>query len=68
MLLDELSSLSERNINLEDKIYFSEHHLSHAASAYYPSPFEDAAILTMDGVGSGQQPQFLLVKKILYRH
>ncbi len=51
MLLDELSSLSERDINLEDKIYFSEHHLSHAASAYYPSPFEDAAILTMDGVG-----------------
>lgn len=32
-------------------ILFSEHHLSHAASAFYPSPFEDAAILTMDGVG-----------------
>ena len=30
---------------------FPEHHLSHAASAYYPSPFEDAAILTIDGVG-----------------
>ena len=31
--------------------YFSEHHLSHAASAFYPSPFESAAILTLDGVG-----------------
>jgi len=33
------------------KILFSEHHFSHAASAFYPSPFEEAAILTMDGVG-----------------
>lgn len=33
------------------KILFSEHHLSHAASAFYPSPFEEAAILTIDGVG-----------------
>jgi carbamoyltransferase len=33
------------------KILFSEHHISHAASAFYPSPFEDAAILTIDGVG-----------------
>ncbi len=32
-------------------IYFSEHHLSHAASAFYPSSFDDAAILTIDGVG-----------------
>jgi len=35
----------------EGKILFSEHHLSHAASAYYPSPFNEAIILTMDGVG-----------------
>ncbi len=33
------------------KILFSQHHLSHAASAFYPSPFENAAILTIDGVG-----------------
>ena len=33
------------------ELYFPEHHLSHAASAFYPSPFEDAAILTLDGVG-----------------
>lgn len=35
----------------EKKLLFSEHHLSHAASAFYPSPFEEALILTMDGVG-----------------
>ena len=33
------------------KLLFSEHHQSHAASAFYPSPFENAAVLTMDGVG-----------------
>lgn len=39
------------NIDLEKKLLFSEHHLSHAASAFYPSPFEEAAVLTIDGVG-----------------
>ena len=34
-----------------DRLLFSEHHLSHAASAFYPSPFDRAAVLTMDGVG-----------------
>ena len=34
-----------------DKIKFSEHHLSHAASAFFPSPFEEAIVLTADGVG-----------------
>ena len=34
-----------------EKLLFTEHHLSHAASAFYPSPFEEAAVLTMDGVG-----------------
>lgn len=38
-------------INWVEKLLFSEHHLSHAASAFYPSPFERAAVLTMDGVG-----------------
>ena len=33
------------------RLLFCEHHLSHAASAFYPSPFESAAVLTMDGVG-----------------
>jgi carbamoyltransferase len=36
---------------LEDRLVFSEHHLSHAASAFFPSPFDEAAVLTMDGVG-----------------
>lgn len=35
----------------DEKILFSEHHLSHAASAFYPSPFNEAAIMTLDGVG-----------------
>ncbi len=35
----------------DEKLLFSEHHLSHAASAFYPSPFEEAVVLTMDGVG-----------------
>jgi carbamoyltransferase len=49
-----LTSLSEKLSNEVDwgkKLLFSEHHLSHAASAFFPSPFQEAAILTMDGVG-----------------
>lgn len=34
-----------------EKLLFAEHHFSHAASAYYPSPFDDAVVLTLDGVG-----------------
>ncbi len=37
--------------NIQNKFMFGEHHQSHAGSAFYPSPFEDAAILTIDGVG-----------------
>lgn len=43
--------LIDLGLNKNIEILFSEHHLSHAASAFYPSPFEDAAILTIDGVG-----------------
>ena len=50
LLIKELSSILP-NVKWEKKILFSEHHLSHAASAYYPSPFEQAVVLTMDGVG-----------------
>ncbi len=35
----------------QNKLLFSEHHLSHAASAFFPSPFDEAAVLTLDGVG-----------------
>ena len=44
-------SLKASGISMPDQIYFPEHHESHAASAFYPSPFESAAILTVDGVG-----------------
>lgn len=40
-----------RELDFDGKILFPEHHESHAASAFFPSPFEDAAILTIDGVG-----------------
>lgn len=38
-------------VDWEARLLFSEHHLSHAASAFFPSPYEEAAVLTMDGVG-----------------
>jgi len=41
----------EGTVPWNKKLLFSEHHLSHAASAFYPSPFQRAAVLTMDGVG-----------------
>ena len=41
----------DKNFKDQSKIYFSEHHLSHAASAFFPSPFDEAVILTADGVG-----------------
>ncbi len=50
-LIKQLKSTLDENINWNERILFSEHHLSHAASAFYPSPFESAAVLTLDGVG-----------------
>lgn len=47
---DELRGIEEYEES-ELNLLFTEHHQSHAASAFYPSPFEDAAILTLDGVG-----------------
>jgi carbamoyltransferase len=41
----------ERKFDWQNRLLFCEHHLSHAASAFYPSPFERAAVLTLDGVG-----------------
>lgn len=46
-----LENLLGSHVDWKSKLLFSEHHLSHAASAFFPSPFEEAAILTMDGVG-----------------
>ena len=50
MLVKELSQL-DGNVDWAPRLLFSEHHLSHAASAFFPSPFDRAAVLTMDGVG-----------------
>lgn len=50
LLFKELKNAGFSKLKI-DQIRFSEHHLSHAASAYYPSEFEESAILTIDGVG-----------------
>lgn len=60
----------------ESRLRFSEHHLSHAASAFFPSPFEEAAVLTMDGVGEwattslaiGRGNKLEVVKEIHFPH
>src|SRR6059036_331467 len=60
----------------KDKVLFSDHHLSHAASAYLCSPFDEAAILTVDGVGEwvtatcgvGRGNQITLLKQIEFPH
>ncbi|OQW58739.1 MAG: hypothetical protein A4S14_06845 [Proteobacteria bacterium SG_bin9] len=60
----------------EKRLRFSEHHLSHAASAFFPSPFAEAAVLTMDGVGEwattslaiGRGNQLEVVKEIHFPH
>lgn len=49
-LLNELKCLDE-TVDWSKRLIFSEHHLSHAASAFFPSPFEHSAVLTIDGVG-----------------
>ncbi len=58
------------------KIFFSDHHLSHAASAFFPSPFEEAAVLTVDGVGEwattslgiGSKNHLEIIKEIHFPH
>jgi len=50
-LLIQKLQLHDPSFKNENKVFFSEHHISHAASAFYPSPFEEAIILTADGVG-----------------
>jgi carbamoyltransferase len=51
LIIREFSKLFGEEIAWGEKLLFSEHHLSHAASAFFPSPFDEAAVLTMDGVG-----------------
>jgi carbamoyltransferase len=65
------------NLGADDvPIYFTRHHLAHAASAFYPSPFEEAAVLTIDGVGEwattslahGRGAQLKVLSEIHYPH
>ncbi len=51
LILNALKDCCGKELDWSEKLLFSEHHLSHAASAFFPSPFEEAAVLTMDGVG-----------------
>lgn len=53
----------KKKLGYNGKIYFPEHHESHAASAFYPSPFDQAAFLTMDGVGEWATTSFGIGKK-----
>ena len=74
--LFDLLNDQDKNFNNIDKIKFSEHHFSHAASAFYPSPFEEAIILTLDGVGEwatttvgiGKKNNIEIVKEIHFPH
>ena len=75
-LIKKLKSTLDDDVNWHERILFSEHHLSHAASAYYPSPFESAAVLTLDGVGEwtttsvaiGKERDLKVVKEIHFPH
>ena len=51
VIINTLNGLWGKSGRWTERLLFSEHHLSHAASAFFPSPFENAAVLTMDGVG-----------------
>jgi carbamoyltransferase len=76
VVINALKDLLGREIKWEEKLLFSEHHLSHAASAFFPSPFESAAVLTMDGVGEwtttslalGNGNNLSVIKEIHFPH
>jgi len=75
-LIKEFRSTIDDDVNWRELLLFSEHHLSHAASAFYPSPFESAAVLTLDGVGEwtttslaiGKGRNLNVVKEIHFPH
>ena len=75
LLNKELKALAP-DVEWEKRLLFSEHHLSHAASAFYPSPFEEALVLTMDGVGEwtttsaalGQGKDLKIMREIHFPH
>jgi carbamoyltransferase len=63
LILDNLLEIDSMFNKKKCNLLFSNHHLSHAASCYYPSPFEDAAILTLDGVGEWTTTAIFLGEK-----
>lgn len=75
-IADTLRAHFGSEVDWNAKLLFSEHHLSHAASAFFPSPFEEAAVLTMDGVGEwtttslaiGRGNQLKVQKEIHFPH
>lgn len=75
LLLRELAAIAPE-LGDKSKLRFSEHHFSHAASAYYPSPFRSALVLTMDGVGEwattsaaiGRDDELQILKEIRFPH
>jgi carbamoyltransferase len=76
VITDALSEHLGDDIAWPERLLFSEHHLSHAASAFFPSPFTEAAVLTMDGVGEwtttslaiGKNNQLSVYKEIHFPH
>jgi carbamoyltransferase len=62
-LLRKQFQLFNSNFDWKNKLLFSEHHLSHAASAFFPSPFDEAVVLTMDGVGEWATTSVAIGKK-----
>jgi len=76
LIIKELNTTLDPSIDWHKRLLFSEHHLSHAASAYYPSPFESAAVLTLDGVGEwtttslaiGKGSDLKVIKEIRFPH
>ncbi len=62
-ILDYLFEIDETFDKKKCNLLFSNHHLSHASSAYYPSPFDNAAILTLDGVGEWTTTAIYLAEK-----
>ena len=76
MLWKELNKIEGARIKDKPLLTFPEHHLSHAASAFYPSPFQEAVILTIDGVGEwatttichGSKNEIKIIKELRFPH
>jgi len=76
MLWTELKKIAGDDLTRKPPLLFPEHHLSHAASAFYPSPFDEAAILTIDGVGEwatttighGKGNQISILRELPFPH